>query len=138
MRVQFTHRNVQVAAATKEKIINKFSDLVERFVTKPDILTIKVDRNKSGVHVQVWADGGDGFKLSAVGHGETTHLSVEEAYEKLSTQLSKKKDRLKDHRGVLKISDYKLRKELRAQESAQPIDAEDLLRFERARRRLYA
>jgi len=139
MRVQFTHRNVQVAAGTKDRIVNKFTDLIERYTTKPDSLTLKVDRNKSGVHCQVWAMGGDGLSLNAVGHGETTHLSVEDAFEKLAVQLSKKKERLKDHRGVLKISDYKLRNAQKSQDQqGQPIEAEDLLRYEQARRRLFA
>jgi ribosomal subunit interface protein len=140
MKVQFTHRNVQVAASTKDKIVNKFSDLIERYATKPDSLTLKVDRNKSGVHCQVWSIAGDGFNLNAVGHGETTHLSIEDAFEKLAVQLAKKKERLKDHRGVLKISDYKMRKANNAAQDpqGQPIDAEDLLRYEQARRRLFA
>jgi ribosomal subunit interface protein len=131
MQVVVSFKHIATKPVLKDYLLDRLSDLVGTFVTKPDRIDATVSR-KNGVF-KVFANliGGDGFKIETQAQHRDLHVAVDSMLQKLKTRLKKKKERIKEHKG---LSHLRLIRELEAQFGQEPpIDAEDVIRYEKNR-----
>ena len=115
---------------------DKIKQEIQKFVTKPvdAHVTFTVDNHRHIVHCAL--AGGDGFSVQVEHECDDMYGSIDRMLDKLTVQLKRKKDRLKDHKpqkGPRK--DHHIEKDVVDFDSVE-IDAEDILKYERARKRL--
>ena len=133
MQFQFYFKHMESSEALKSYAKDKIENLVNRFVTKPiDVsVTFAVD-NKTRQTVNCVLVGGDGFNINEDVTSPDMYGSIDKMATKLGNQLRKKKEKLKHH---------KTKKPLKMYDQAQPvednytIDAEDIIKYESARRK---
>ena len=130
MQFQFSFKHMATSSALQTYAEGKFQEKIQKFVTKPTTahVTFSVNRHEHTAHLSLRA--GDGFSLEVEHTSSDMYASVDTMVDKLSTQLKKHKEKLKDHK-QLKIS-----KELPvATAEVDAVDAADILKFEAGRRR---
>jgi putative sigma-54 modulation protein len=112
---------------------NKIRLEVEKFVTKPVevLVTFAVDRHMHTAHCSM--NGGDGFQFQVEHTCADMYGSVDHLVDKLEAQLRKHKEKLKTHKG--RHSSRDLRVVTSRDTESGEIDAEDILKYESARRR---
>lgn len=129
MQFQFSFKHMDTSEALQDYAQEKITAKIEKFVTKAIEVkvTFAVDR-----HLQRAACvlvSGDGFSVNVDHTCGDMYGSVDKLVDKLGAQLKKKKDRLKGHKNgsVRHLIPSTL-------EDEQTIDAEDIIRWEQARR----
>lgn len=114
----------------------KIQEKILKFASKPTDAHIifSVDRHQHKAHLSL--KGGDGFNVEVEHTCGDMYGSVDMLVDKLQAQLKKQKDKLKNHKNP-KLNDN-LRVIATVAEAESAIDAEDLLKYEQARRKVSA
>ncbi len=137
MRFQFSFKHMEVSPALQNYTVEKIKGVVNKFVTKPieAAVTFSVERHLHTVHCDVF--GGDGFTFSVQHSCEDMYGSVDRIIDKLQTQLKRKKDRLKEHKGraTMKAA-FNSYEEGEGDYDGVEVDAADIVKFEHAKRRI--
>lgn len=137
MQFKFTFKHMETSEAVREHAQTKIKEKVEKFVTKPIEVhtTFSVDRHNHKVMSQLVA--GDNFNVQVEAVSDDMYVSIDKVCTKLETQLKKMKEKLKDHKNQPKLNELSSTPspklgDIDADDVA--VDAEDLIKFEEARR----
>jgi putative sigma-54 modulation protein len=115
---------------TEEKLKEKIS----KFVTKPieAKVSFSVQRHSHTAHCSLVA--GDGFDLEVEHTCADMYGSVDHIADKLVSQLKRQKEKLKDHKPE---KHRRAAREVFAEADGDGVDAEDILKYEQAKRRAF-
>lgn len=143
MQFRFTFKHMDTSPALTKYAEEKIADQIKKFVTKPieAHLTFSVENLKHRAHCTV--SGGDGFNLEADHVCSDMYGSIDHMIDKLAAQLRRQKEKIKGHkpRRQLRLLDpldrnYAFKAKEDFDIDNEPVDAEDILKFEMARRRM--
>ncbi len=134
MQFRFAFKHMSSSDALQEYARNKINTEVAKFSTKPieAHVTFAVDKHKHQVLCSI--TGGDGFSFNVEHVCDDMYASIDHMIDKLSAQLKKRKDKLKDHK-------FPKNRELFASPASDSeyanveVDASDILKFEKILRR---
>ena len=131
MRFQFSFKHMDVSPALQNYAEDKVQVLVSKFVTKPidAHIVFSVERHLHTATMEL--HGGDGFNLSVAHSCNDMYGSVDRMVDKLATQLKRKKDKMKAHKGRKLHKSAFFDGDLNEFE----VDAADIAKYEEARRR---
>jgi ribosomal subunit interface protein len=126
---------MDTSEALTKHAASKLQNEIQKFVTKPvDChLTFSVDRHNHTAHCAF--NGGDGFVFQVEHTCTDMYGSIDHMVDKLEVQLRRQKEKLKDHKNPRNAKRNSAINRDRDFESAE-IDAEDILKYEQARRRI--
>jgi putative sigma-54 modulation protein len=130
MQFQFSFKHMATSDALQSYAEDKFQEKIQKFVTKPMAahVTFSVNRHQHTAHLSFRA--GDGFSIEVEHTSSDMYASVDQMVDKLSTQLKKQKEKLKDHKQT------KLSTQLETVDAEEDeVDAGDIIKLEQARRR---
>ena len=127
---------MEASATLQEYAQEKIYSQISKFVTKPieAHVTFSVDKHRHIAHCTLL--GGDGFSLQVEHSCEDMYGSIDRILDKMVVQLRRKKDKLKGHKNRrnlrgLGLSNVKIPEDYQTAE----IDADDIIKLEKARRR---
>lgn len=134
MQFRFVFKHMSSSEALKDYARTKIDTEVSKFATKPieAHVVFAVDKYKHQVVCTIY--GGDGFSFSIEHVSPDMYASVDHLIDKLSSQLKKRKEKLKEHK-------FSKKRELFAsipsddEYANAEVDASDILKFEDSRRR---
>ena len=131
MQFHFSFKHMDTSPALQTYAEEKLAEKIEKFVTKPisGHFTFSVHKHEHTAHFSL--DGGDGFKVEVEHTSGDMYASVDYLADKLSSQLKKHKEKLKNHK-VKKGHRFVPRE---AYDHDDSIDAADILKYEQGRRR---
>lgn len=135
MQFHFSFKHMPSSSALESYAEEKLREKIERFVTKPieAFVVFDVTRHLHRGHVRLKA--GDGFSADVEHESEDMYATIDQMADKLEAQLRKHKEILKDHRhhnGPRDIRDLFPDEG----EEGEAVDASEILRYERGRRRM--
>ena len=136
MLYRFVFKHMHSSDALQEYARTKINTEVAKFSTKPieAHVTFAVDKHKHKVNCSIV--GGDGFSFNVEHVCDDMYGSIDHLIDKLSSQLKKRKDKLKDHK-------FPKNRELFASPVGEleyanvEVDASDILKFENSLRRKF-
>ncbi len=133
MQFKFSFKHMGSSQALQTYAEEKIKEKILKFASKPiDAHVIfSVDRHDHKAHLSL--KGGDGGNVEVEHTCGDMYGSVDMLVDKLSSQLKKQKDKLKDHKNPKLIDN--LRVIANTTEIEVPIEAEDLLKYEVARKK---
>ena len=131
MQYLYSFKHMDSSPALQSYCEEKLSDRIRKFVTKPIAahVTFSVTRHQQTVHLSL--DAGDGFGIQVEHTSEDMYASIDQLADKLTAQLKKHKEKLKDHKG-----NRSRPLTLVAESDTDSVDADDSLKYEAARQRL--
>ncbi|MBF0440917.1 MAG: ribosome-associated translation inhibitor RaiA [Oligoflexales bacterium] len=139
MQFQFSFKHMETSASLQKYTEEKLRSQIEKFVTKPieAHVTFSVDNHRHIAHCSL--TGGDGFSIEVEHSCEDMYGSVDKLLDKLTVQLKKKKEKLKGHQRPNRSNRYADKNSGNSSEidyDTVEIDAEDIIKYEKARKRL--
>jgi putative sigma-54 modulation protein len=131
MQYLYSFKHMDSSPALQSYCEEKLSDRIRKFVTKPigAHVTFSVTRHQQTVHLSL--DAGDGFGIQVEHTSEDMYASIDQLADKLTAQLKKQKEKLKDHKG-----NRSRPLTLVAESDNDSVDADDILKYEAARQRM--
>jgi putative sigma-54 modulation protein len=134
MRFQFSFKHMEVSPALQKITEEKIRSQIDKFVTKPieAHVTFSVERHLHNVHLVL--TGGDGFSLHVEHACDDMYGSVDRMLDKLAVKLRRTKGKIKHH----KVKNSTKNFSLSTPEVEPEIDAEDIIKYERARKKIAA
>jgi len=131
MQFLFSFKHMETSPALQTYAEQKLGDKIDKFVAKPTSAHIifKVVRHEQTAQISLKA--GDGFDVDITHTSSDMYASIDQLADKLSTQLKKHKEKLKDHKQP-KLSRSQAEED---EEEAETLDAGDIVKFEASRRR---
>ncbi|MCX6117415.1 MAG: ribosome-associated translation inhibitor RaiA [Proteobacteria bacterium] len=135
MQFQFSFKHMESSDAVTGYAKEKLKAEIQKFVNKPvDChLTFSVDKHKHTAHCSF--NGGDGFMFQVEHTCTDMYGSIDHMVDKLEVQLRRQKEKIKDHKNRKSPKKVGFNGKDRDFEAAE-IDAEDILKYEQARRRI--
>lgn len=133
MQYRFSFKHMSSSDALQEYARSKIDVEIAKFSTKPIEAHVVFGVDKHEHHVVCTVYGGDGFSFIVEHICNDMYGSVDHMIDKLSSQLKKRKDKLKDHK-------FSKKRELFASipsDSDGEVDADDIMKYENARRQKY-
>ena len=132
MQFQFYFKQMETSEALQNYAQDKIENLVNKFVTKPieAHVTFAVDKSRQVAICSLI--GGDGFKINEEVTSHDMYGSIDKMATKLGNQLRKKKEKLKHHKTKKPL---KVFAQSAPAEDNYSIDAEDIIKYEIARRK---
>ncbi len=95
METSFTFRDIEATEGLKEHALSKFSKL-DKFLIKPisahTVLSMDGSQHKAEITIV-----DNGIRYVGIEMTNDMYLSIDHAVEKISAQLKKEKERVKDH-----------------------------------------
>jgi len=135
MQFQFSFKQMDSSDALRDYAQDKVREKIAKFVTKPikANITFSVDRHNHTAHCGV--SGGDNFNFQVEHTCEDMYGSVDRMVDKLETQLKRQKEKLKNHKSRPSARDIAEMESVSDDSLDEPaVDAEDVIKFEHARR----
>jgi len=139
MQISFSFKHMETSEALKEHAEKKLGEKLRKFATKniKAIVFFSVERMKHKATVKV--TGGDGFNFEVSSDSHDMYVTVDQLVEKLTNKMKKHKEKLKNHKKVSNVRTLPVRHQWDKLDSdSVPVDAEDLIKYEHARKRLRA
>lgn len=135
-RISFKHMETSEALSTyaQSKIVQK----IQRYATKPieAHITFSVEHNTHCAHVNVFS--GDGFDIQVDASTGDMYSSIDMVVDKLDQKLRRVKEKLKHHKNNHNIRYLNSRQKSSYQDcDSVPVDAADLIKYEKARIRQF-
>ena len=134
MQFQFAFRHMDTSTSLQDYTEAKLRILIEKFVTKAIEAQVIFSVDKHQHHVHCSLIGGDGFSVQVDQSSEDMYAAVDKMCEKIEVQLRRKKERLKDHKGLQRADRNMTLNSNQPFEPAE-VDAEDIIKYEQSRRR---
>ncbi|MEY4630400.1 MAG: hypothetical protein RIQ81_520 [Pseudomonadota bacterium] len=143
MQFRFAFKHMETSPALTRYAEEKILDRVQKFVTKPieAHVTFTVEHLSHSAHCSL--HGGDGFNLEVQHVCGDMYGSIDHMVDKLATQLKRHKEKLKGHKSKRQLrlldpmdKNYAFSSKTEFDIDSEPVDAEDILKFEMARRRM--
>lgn len=135
MQFSFSFKHMETSEALETYAREKIKEKLQKFVTKTveTRVSFTVENKDHVAHVIV--AGGDGFNMDVTASCSDMYGSVDIVVDKLTGKLKKHKDKLKNHKKVSNIRSLPIRQQWDELDSdSVPVDAEDLIKYEQARR----
>lgn len=136
MQCRFSFKHMKSSPALTEYAEPKVVQKIERFSTKPieAHITFSVENQIHSAHCSV--KGGDGFNIQVQASSPDMYATVDLLLDKLESQLRKQKEKIKHHKNATTLKSLPQR-DIDAEEDYDniPIDADDLIKFEKAKMR---
>lgn len=132
MQFNFHFKHMDTSDALQGYVQSKLQEKIDKFVTKPigaDVF-FSVLRHQHTVHVSLQA--GDGFSIEVENTAEDMYAAVDGLVDKLSVQLQKRKEKLKDHKNPRLVDSLSA---IAPKVREESVDAADILKYEDGRRR---
>lgn len=136
MQCRFSFKHMKTSEALIEYAENKLPEKIEKFSTKPieAHITFSVEGHNHIAHCSV--KGGDGFNFEVESKCEDMYGSVDLLIDKLIPQLRKRKEKLKNHKFSENLKSMQTIEPVSKDDPDNvPVDANDLLKFEEAKRK---
>jgi putative sigma-54 modulation protein len=133
MQFQFSFKQMETSTALQDYAQEKIQSIVSKFVTKAIEVHVTFSVDKHLQQATVTLVGGDGFSLSVDHKCEDMYGSIDRVLDKLSTQLKRKKDKLKHHKFKNSIKTMPVASS--SSEDDYTVDATDIIKYEQARKR---
>lgn len=110
MQVRFSFKQIPSSDDLKSYTEQKVLKIIDKFVTKPieAHITFSVDRHLQNAHCSII--GGDGFNMQVEVSCEDIYGSVDKMIDKLRVQLTRQKEKIKDHKSRKGIKEIILSK----------------------------
>lgn len=133
MQFQFSFKHMDTSPALQTYAEQKLREKIEKFVSKPIAAHVmfSVLRHQHTAHLSL--EAGDGFDLQVEHTSEDMYATIDQLVDKLSRQLQKHKEKLKDHKGQKLGSNLVSMPGAEGEEPA--VDADEILKFEQGKRR---
>lgn len=139
MQFRYTFRKMKSSPVVSEYASKKLLDKISKFTTKPTDVHVTFEVRNKNRTVSCHVHGGDGFTLQ-VDHSAPDMLSaVDQVVDKLEIQLKRTKEKLKNHKFKTKLNGLELvapPQEKSSDPYDDSIDAGDVIKFERVRKKL--
>jgi putative sigma-54 modulation protein len=126
------------SSALSDYAMEKVFGRIEKLATKPieSHVTFIVEGLEHKAHCSV--KGGDGFNFEVEASSNDMYSSVDLLSDKLYAQLVKQKEKLKNHKNAVNLKSLKTVSVPSPEDSdSVPVDADDVLKYERARKRAH-
>jgi len=116
----------------------KFNEGLDRFITKPIEAHVTFSLEGGNHHAHCSVQAGDGFGVEVDAQSMDMYKTIDMMTAKLVGQLKKKKEKLKHHKGQVKVAAAIpiLKNKSNKDNDIDAIDAEEILSYERGVRRL--
>lgn len=140
MQFHFSFRHMETSPALQSYAEQKLTEKIQKYVTKPieAHVSFSVVRHEHVAHCSLRA--GDGFSIDVEHSCGDMYGSIDHMIDKLSVQLKKQKEKLKDHKHEMSIKRLPVDDErpIVLRDEAvflEAVDAGDIVKFEQQRRR---
>jgi len=133
MQFQFSFKHMETSLALQDYAREKIESLIDKFVHKPIEVHVTFLVDKHLQQAICTLVGGDGFSVNVEHSCEDMYGSIDRLLDKLSAQLKRKKEKLKQHK--FKESIRTLPIAVPSHEEDFVVDATDIIKYEEARRR---
>ena len=142
MQFQFSFKHMETSTSLQKYAEDKIKNQIEKFVTKPieAHVTFSVDNHRHIAHCSL--KSGDGFSIEVEHTCEDMYGSVDKLLDKLTAQLKKKKEKLKGHYTKTQRTQKHIENQYKSTQNEHidydnvEIDAEDIIKYEQARKKL--
>lgn len=134
MQINFAFKHMDTSAALREYTEDKVSERIMKFVTKPIAAHITFSVDKHNHHAHCAVSGGDGFHVTAEHTSDDMYASVDRMVDKLAAQLTKHKEKLKEHKGHAPMNVLAEVGDGRPVVPEDAIDASDIVRLEKKKK----
>ena len=136
MNCRFSFKHMKASEAVTEYARSKILPKVEKFSTKPIdihfVFSVEGHLAKQIVHCSL--KGGDGFNSQVEAECEDMYGSIDLLVDKIDSVLKKQKEKLKQHKFTSSIRLLKTEDVISEEDcDSIPVDASDLLKYERAK-----
>lgn len=135
MQCRFSFKHMKSSQALIDYATEKAEQKIEKYASKPieAHITFSVEGRDHIAHCNVI--GGDGFNIQVEAGCEDMYGTIDLLVDKLEIQLKRQKEKLKSHKHQIGLHHLQL-KEVTSDEDYEtvPVDAKDLLKFEKARK----
>lgn len=121
---------METSEALQNYAQEKIDEKIKKFVTKPIEAKINFDAQKQSHRAHLTLKAGDGFSIDVEHTCDDMYASVDHLVHKLSMQLKRQKDRLKEHKNKPTVKHLTV-----AEVTPDPVDAEDIIRFEEGKKK---
>ncbi len=138
MRFQFSFKNMDSSPALTDYATDKLNEGLDRFITKPIEAHVTFSLEGSMHHAHCSVQAGDGFGIQVDAESKDMYKTIDMMTTKLLSQLRKKKEKLKHHKGHQKlgVTAMALHQKKPEDSSQESIDAEEILKYENKVRRI--
>lgn len=143
MQFRFAFKHMDTSPALTRYAEEKITERVNKFVTKPIEVHVIFTVDNLNHTARCTLSGGDGFNLEVEHACGDMYGSIDHMMDKLTSQLKRHKEKLKGHKSKrqLRLLDpmdkkYAFSSQPEFDIESEPVDAEDIIKFERARRRI--
>ncbi|MBI2603106.1 MAG: ribosome-associated translation inhibitor RaiA [Deltaproteobacteria bacterium] len=135
MNCRFSFKHVKRSQTLIDYSEPKILAKIEKYATKPIDVHVTVTQQGINYDVRCHVKGGDGFSFQLEAENTDLHTAIDMMLHKMEGQLKKQKDKIKHHK-TPERSNFKHLRVVEEEEEdwdAVPIDAEELLKLERAK-----
>lgn len=143
MQFRFAFKHMDTSPALTRYAEEKIAERINKFVTKPIEAHITFCVENLNHTVKCTLAGGDGFNIEVEHACGDMYGSVDHMVDKLATQLKRHKEKLKGHKSKRQLrlldpmdKNYAFSGQRDFDIDSEPVDAEDILKYEVARRRM--
>lgn len=140
MQFHFSFRHMETSEALQTYAEEKLTEKILKYVTKPieAHVSFSVVRHEHVAHCSLRA--GDGFSIDVEHSCGDMYGSIDHMVDKLSAQLKKQKEKLKDHKHEKSLRQLAIGEEggsgrSHERPAVEVVDAGDIIKFEERRRR---
>jgi putative sigma-54 modulation protein len=128
---------MESSSALREFAEAKLKEKIEKYSTKPieANVTFSVDHMTHHAHLSI--KGGDGFNFQVDASSPDMYGTVDLMVDKMEAQLKRRKEKLKNHKFKDNLRQLRPSGSADAWDNAS-IDAEDIIKFEKARMKMRA
>jgi len=138
MQFQFSFKQMAPSEALKTHTQAKLMERIQKFVSKPVAIHVTFSQERHEFVMHCGITGGDGFNIEAETKCDDAYKAVDLVSDKLTTQLKRQKEQLKEHKGktpTAQVARPKFRKDKgEINIDAAEIDAADILKYEALRK----
>lgn len=129
MQFRYVFKKMESSETLKDYTESKLRDKISKYVTKPIEVQVTFSVDKHNQQVRCSLIGGDGFNIDVEHTCSDIYASVDNMIDKLTVQLQKQKDKIKDYKrhnkdGSIRTMEY----------SEDYIDADEIVEYERLKK----
>lgn len=139
MQISFSFKRMDTSPALRDYAHAKILEKLNKYATKQLTANVFFSIDHREHHTHITVSGGDGFNFVVTAQSPDMYATVDQTIDKLDIQLKRQKERIKNHKKVSNIRDLPIKHQWdKLDADSVPIDAEDLIKYEHARKRLMA
>ena len=126
MQFRYVFKRMESSDTLRDYTESKLREKIEKYVTKPIEVQVTYSVDKHNQQVRCSLTGGDGFNIDVEHTCNDIYASVDNMLDKLTVQLQKQKDKIKDYKRHNKEGSIK-----NLELDQDYIDAEEIVEYEK-------